>query len=618
MTVEEVLVIVDTVLQPRYLNQVQELVLRQSWEGRTYSEIAATYGYDSEYIKNVGFGLWQALSEKLGEKVSKSNFRSIVRRLASGLANQIPERGLQEQANNAKETELKVNPIDLNSASTFLPPNGSEWQNFDLRETEENTQEAQLPTPPIPITPSTASSLLSNVEGLGGSDSEDREREAEDLGQITPKWIKFSASVEWRTTSEKEWEKKRFSERESELEIMAGLERESSLKYPTALPLSTIDYPKKAIINRRQDWEKAIDISIFYGRHTELRNLKQWILEERCRLVALFGMGGIGKTALSLKLATEIAEEFECLIWRSLLHAPLAIELVNSWLEFLIPQKFAASPDDLNAGISQLIEYLQKHRCLLVLDDVEIILRSGDRAGYYRVGYEDYEMLFKRLAVECHESTILLTSREQPKELASLSGKKVRSLQLGGLAESAALDIFKEKGCLTGKEEEWKQVIQIYQGNPFALKIVSTTIQELFDNNVAEFLNQGTVVFGDIRDLLDRQFDRLSDLEKEIMYWLAVETQAVTLTALRQNITSPILSLELLEALESLQRRSLIEKVSGSFSQKPVIKEYMNNRLIAHIYQTKTSQQPLPYSGYALINKLLQNPNYIRHSYDKY
>lgn len=650
MTVEEALVIVDTVLKPRYLNHVQELVLRQSWEGRTYSEIAASHGYDSEYIKNVGFGLWQSLSEKLGEKVSKSNFRSMVRRRASQLvshhsaASSLPletweeaspkpsddlnfsdrspilvGKELLEPASDSKQTELKLDRIDSNSSSAFLPLNQSEWQNFDSPETEEDRKEAAFPPiPPTPTVPSSPPSLPPNIRRLGGRDSSDRERESVNLGQNTPKWIKFPSSNDWRITGEKEWEKKRFSEREIEVQTTPTIQPESLLKYPTDLPLSITKYSKKAIINRRQDWEKAIDISIFYGRNTELSNLKQWLLEDRCRLVALFGMGGIGKTTLSLKVAKEIADDFEFLIWRSLLQAPQPIELVNSWLKFIDPQKATELPDELNLGISQLIEYLQKHRCLLVLDDVEMILRSGDRAGYYREGYEDYELLFKRLGVECHESSVLLTSREQPKELASLSGKKVRSLQLGGLTESAALEIIKEKGCLKGGEEEWKQVIRLYQGNPLALKIVSTTIQELFDNNVAEFLNQGTVVFGDIRDLLDRQFDRLSDLEKEIMYWLAVETQVISLTELRQNITSRVLASELLEALESLQRRSLIEKNSGSFSQKPVIKEYMNNRLIAQIYQKKSTQEALPYSGYALINRLLQNPNLVRYSLEKY
>ena len=47
MTIEEVFVILDTVLQ-EHLSDLQELILRQTWAGRTYSEIAEGSGYDND------------------------------------------------------------------------------------------------------------------------------------------------------------------------------------------------------------------------------------------------------------------------------------------------------------------------------------------------------------------------------------------------------------------------------------------------------------------------------------------------------------------------------------------------------------------------------------------
>ncbi len=54
------------------------------------------------------------------------------------------------------------------------------------------------------------------------------------------------------------------------------------------------------IANLRQDWGEGLDVSVFYGRNEELTQLEQWIVRDRCRLVALLGMGGIGKSALSV------------------------------------------------------------------------------------------------------------------------------------------------------------------------------------------------------------------------------------------------------------------------------------------------------------------------------
>lgn len=69
---------------------------------------------------------------------------------------------------------------------------------------------------------------------------------------------------------------------------------------------------------------------------------------------------------------------------------------------------------------------------------------------------------------------------------------------------------------------ESQALIEQYVGNPLALKIAATTIKSIFAGNVGEFIVQDTIVYGDIEDLLNQQFDRLSDLEKVVMYWLAI------------------------------------------------------------------------------------------------
>ncbi|NIV27928.1 MAG: hypothetical protein GWN58_00015, partial [Anaerolineae bacterium] len=46
-----------------------------------------------------------------------------------------------------------------------------------------------------------------------------------------------------------------------------------------------------------QDWGEAPDTAAFYGRGTELARLERWLVRDRCRLVAVLGMGGLGKTA---------------------------------------------------------------------------------------------------------------------------------------------------------------------------------------------------------------------------------------------------------------------------------------------------------------------------------
>ena len=82
LDISQALRIVDRIIEPEQLNGVQELVFRECWSGKTYQEIAADSGYDSDYVRVVGSRLWQNLSLATEEKVSKNNFKSVLKQLA--------------------------------------------------------------------------------------------------------------------------------------------------------------------------------------------------------------------------------------------------------------------------------------------------------------------------------------------------------------------------------------------------------------------------------------------------------------------------------------------------------------------------------------------------------
>jgi ATP-dependent Clp protease ATP-binding subunit ClpA len=135
--------------------------------------------------------------------------------------------------------------------------------------------------------------------------------------------------------------------------------------------------------HKRQDWGEAVDVSTFYGREQELAQLQQWVVVDQCRLITLVGMGGMGKTTLAVRLAEQVQDEFDVVIWRSLRNAPPVQELLTDMMGFLCAQN-AVRPASLDSQISQLMESLRTLRCLLVLDNAESILGSNQRAGAYR------------------------------------------------------------------------------------------------------------------------------------------------------------------------------------------------------------------------------------------
>ncbi|MBE8967552.1 hypothetical protein IQ277_15205 [Nostocales cyanobacterium LEGE 12452] len=168
-------------------------------------------------------------------------------------------------------------------------------------------------------------------------------------------------------------------------------------------PSSTLEELETRQANPQYDWGQAPDVSVFFGRSEELLQLRQWILEERCRLVRLLGIGGIGKSTLAVKLGLQIQSEFEVVVWRSLLNAPAVEEQITNILQFLLwaLRKEMVIPESFDGKLSKLIEFLQSNRCLLILDNVETIL-AGGKVGQCRPGYEGYGQLLKRVVEVPH------------------------------------------------------------------------------------------------------------------------------------------------------------------------------------------------------------------------
>ncbi|MEG4055774.1 MULTISPECIES: NB-ARC domain-containing protein [unclassified Microcoleus] len=317
---------------------------------------------------------------------------------------------------------------------------------------------------------------------------------------------------------------------------------------------------------------------IFYDRTSESTTLKQWILHENTRLLAILGIVGIGKTALAVHLVEQIKHEFDFIIWRSLATSPpLSILQTNIIQCFCMGGVPVPAPEEkATTGGLPLLNYLQKYRCLLILDDVQMVNSSGQLAGNYQPGYEDYGTLFRQVGELSHNSCLLLLTSEQPREIAALEGKNqpVRSLQLNGLGAGAG-EILREKGL--AEDENWSELIEQYRGNPLWLKIVATMIQDLFNGNSSEILSDDTLFLGDLESLLHQPFNRLSESEKQVMSWLASETAPVSISKVPDNLQ--LSRSQLLKIMQSLARRSLIEKIPEGertfFSLGPVLKEYV-------------------------------------------
>jgi len=485
MTPDEVLALLTPLLLPHRLNDTQELVLRESWQGKSYQQIAQAFEYDTDYIKVVGSRLWRLLSQILGKPVTKANLHSVINCYA------------HQSQQGSTQSEIVSKPLTTHDCSSCL-----------------------------------------------------------------------------------------------KIVIAKKLASRKIINHPKCYGLKT-----------------AIDVSFFYGRNTELSTLKHWILEEHCRLIAIVGMAGIGKTALSVKLTQEIKQQFEFVFYYNLNTGLSLSELLTEIFDHcLINPPPLKSSDRIEIKILRLIEYLQNHHFLIIFDGFEAVFQEQMLTGHYRNGYEDYRKLLQQLGEINHQSCILLTSRETPQKIAVLAGNllPVRVLKLQGLDSQAGEEILKLKQ-IKGSSLEYKKLVRDYSGNPLLLKLVATSIQDLFNNSIAEFISENHLIFNGIKAILDQQFNHLSELEQKIMYWLTIEGQSVSVKQLVENVFPPVSEALLMENLESLQRRSLIEKQSLGFTQTHLIRAYITEKIIEDFYQDLTWEYDKKTPRYCPLFLILQN-----------
>lgn len=109
MNFQDVIGIVESAIyqaKGRKLTDPELAVLRGSWEGLTYEEMAEGSPYRPNYLKgDVSHKFWKLLTEALGEQVSKRNFRAaLIRAAASGRLHTQP---LEERLDEATQTAEK-------------------------------------------------------------------------------------------------------------------------------------------------------------------------------------------------------------------------------------------------------------------------------------------------------------------------------------------------------------------------------------------------------------------------------------------------------------------------------------------------------------------------------
>ncbi|MDH6086553.1 ATP-binding protein [Umezakia ovalisporum] len=293
----------------------------------------------------------------------------------------------------------------------------------------------------------------------------------------------------------------------------------------------------------KPDIKEIPDIPLFFGRRYELEILGAAI-EQKKPLIVITGIGGMGKTALAVKLAENCRGHFQQTLWFSFHHHP--------------PTRDA-------------LPTLAPHT-LLIFDGWDCIL-GGNRGGQYRAEYELYADFLRSVVQTSHHSCVIITSREQPEGLTLLTAAGAVIFPLGGLMEGAVELL--QYHQLSFDAQHWVALLNQYGGNPLFLNMVANFIHELFAGDVGQFLASGTLVAGEFAPLVTQWLKYISIWEKMIMELLATKVQGFTRQEILLRLTSHASNGDISAALLCLKRRALIETMKDGdmerFYLQPVI-----------------------------------------------
>lgn len=202
---------------------------------------------------------------------------------------------------------------------------------------------------------------------------------------------------------------------------------------------------------------------------------------------------------------------------------------------------------------------MKEKKCLIILDDVQNIFVKGELAGQFKLEYQEYQSLFRKIVEIEHQSSLILISQEKCNEMHCLDEElyAVKCLELSGLDNTQILKNigFKdENSCLN--------LVNLYEGNPSYLQDIAILINDVYDGHVIDFLKVNNIIISaKMQGIFTEIFKRLSPQEKEIINALSKLEKAITRNELKLNLS--LSDLDFIQGLQSLQKRFLVKKIEA-------------------------------------------------------
>jgi predicted ATPase/DNA-binding SARP family transcriptional activator len=150
-----------------------------------------------------------------------------------------------------------------------------------------------------------------------------------------------------------------------------------------------------------------LQLTRFFGRRQEQEQLKALLLTPGMRLVTILGPGGAGKTRLAVEVGGQMAVAFANRVW----FVPLADIPDPSLIASALVNSLHPPPDGRTDPLERVIHFLGDQPCLLILDNLEHLLRHGPPGKNDQPAHGDCTVVLRLLLARLPGLVCLVTSR---------------------------------------------------------------------------------------------------------------------------------------------------------------------------------------------------------------
>jgi predicted ATPase/transcriptional regulator with XRE-family HTH domain len=323
------------------------------------------------------------------------------------------------------------------------------------------------------------------------------------------------------------------------------------------------------------------------GRAHQLEQLSQLLRDPQCRLLTLVGPGGIGKTRLSIEIATQLQDSFADGVY----FVPLTAANSTRFIVPAVANSVGLSFHHANRADpkTQLFSYLKEKQTLFLIDNLEQLLIE-----------QGIELLTELLA-HTPQVKLLATSREclglQDEWVFEVHGLPVpESVYVEGSEQNTSVELFMQRARrahveFSARIADYPAIVRICQlvdGNPLGIELAAAWVRTLSCDEIAQEIERGmdflAVSARDVparhrsmRAVFEHSWRLLMDEEQRVLLRLSAFRGGFRREAAEQvaEATLPVLS--------ALIAKSLARKSGdGRYDLHELIKQYASDQLAKH------------------------------------